>query len=36
MEDNGIALPYGRRLEYYDIPEQVEKIKKFVYIIEVI
>lgn len=35
MEDKNISFPSSRGLENFDIPQQVEKVKKFVYLIEV-
>jgi hypothetical protein len=35
MEDKNISFPSNRGLDNYNIPQQVERIKKFVYLIEV-
>ena len=35
MEDKNISFPSSRGLDNYNIPQQVERIKKFVYLIEV-
>ena len=34
MEDKNISFPSSSELENYNIPQQVERIKKFVYLIE--